>query len=97
VWAANPPEPGGFLLGDELISGASRANLPEGTVECYSGYEYAQRPRAFVWQGERFEVAQIDAEWRTPEGKSFRVRAPDGQVFDLFYRAMYDQWDIHPG
>jgi hypothetical protein len=70
--------------------------MPGGTVECYSGNEYAQRPVAFVWQGVRLEVARIDAEQRTPEGKGFRVRTPVGQVFDLFYRAMYDQWDIRP-
>jgi hypothetical protein len=70
--------------------------MPAAAVECYSGYDYPQRPVAFVWLGERLEVTQIDAERRTPEGKGFWVRTRDGQVFDLFYRALYDQWDINP-
>lgn len=65
-------------------------------VECHSGYEYAQRPAAFIWLDQRCEVAQVDAEWRTPDGKGFRVRTREGQLFDLFYRALYDQWDIIP-
>ena len=64
-------------------------------VECHSGLEYAERPTALWWQGERLEVEAVEAEWRTPEGKTFRVRTIDGQVFELLYVELYDEWRIH--
>ena len=64
-------------------------------VECHSGLEYAGRPTAFWWQGERLEVEAVEAEWRVPEGKTFRVRTIDGQVFELLYVELYDEWRIH--
>jgi hypothetical protein len=63
-------------------------------VECYSGAEYAERPRAFYWQGDRLEIAEILESWRTPEGVRFWVSTPDGQIFDLFFEAEYDAWSI---
>jgi hypothetical protein len=42
-------------------------------VECYSGYTYAQEPRAFEWQGQRYQVRHIAKRWRTPVGPAFRV------------------------
>ncbi|MBE0700042.1 MAG: hypothetical protein IH586_24210 [Anaerolineaceae bacterium] len=65
-------------------------------VECYSGYQYPERPVAFQWQGDRLKVEQILAEWRIPDGKRFQVRTQDGQLFDLFFREMYDEWQIYP-
>jgi len=63
-------------------------------VECHSGYEYAQRPLALHWQGQRLEVAVIEAEWRIPGGKCFRVRCTDERVFELFYGELYGDWRI---
>lgn len=63
-------------------------------VECYSGSEYAEYPRAFDWQGRRLEVAQILHRWRTPPGKTFRVLAADGQVYDLGYDEMSQAWQV---
>ncbi len=65
-------------------------------VECYSGYEYAERPRALHWQGTRLEIEAVEAEWRIPGGKRFRVHTADGQVFELFYGELYDEWRIYP-
>jgi hypothetical protein len=42
-------------------------------VECYSGYTYAQEPRAFEWDGVRYEVVRVVKRWRTPTGPIFRV------------------------
>jgi hypothetical protein len=42
-------------------------------VECYSGYTYAQEPRAFEWDGERYEVVRVVKRWRTPTGPVFCV------------------------
>ncbi len=71
-----------------------------GPVECYSGYEYPQRPQAIWWQGERFEVADIIENRRTPQGKYFRVSVSandrEGQswFFELFYDESNDTWRV---
>jgi hypothetical protein len=64
-------------------------------VECHSGYEYAERPTALYWQGERLEVELIEDRWRIPGGKGFRVRVFGGQRFELFYGELYDEWRIN--
>ena len=64
-------------------------------VECHSGLEYAERPTALWWQGERLEVEAVEAEWRTPGGKQFRVRTTGGQVFELVYVELYDEWRVY--
>ena len=65
-------------------------------VECHSGYAYAERPVALRWLDERLEIEQVEAEWRIPGGKRFRVRVRDGQVFELFYEELYDEWRVNP-
>ena len=69
---------------------------PSGMVECYAGYCYPERPRAFLWQGERVEVQEIEQQWRTPTGLTFRVLAADGRLFMLTYDEAADSWDVHP-
>ncbi len=69
---------------------------PAERVECHSGYEYAERPVAIHWEGGRLEIEEIDAQWRIPGGKRFRVRTRDGRLFDLFYGELYDEWRINP-
>jgi hypothetical protein len=64
-------------------------------VECHSGYTYAERPIALQWEGERLEIEEIEAQWRIPGGRRFRVRVIDGRVFELFYGELYDEWRIH--
>ncbi len=64
-------------------------------VECHSGYTYAERPIALIWEGDRLEVDEIEARWRIPGGLRFRVRTVDGRVFELFYGELYDEWRIH--
>jgi len=63
-------------------------------VECHSGYEYAERPTALQWEGQRLEVEQVEAGWRTPGERCFRVRTRDGRRFDLFYSEQYDEWRL---
>ncbi len=65
-------------------------------VECHSDFEYAERPVALRWMGERLEIEQVEAEWRIPGGKCFRVRTQDGRTFELFYGELYDEWRINP-
>ncbi len=63
-------------------------------VECYSGVEYAERPTAVWWQGQRQAVAAVEAQWRFPGGKGFRVRTVEGLVFHLTYTAQTGEWQI---
>ena len=69
---------------------------PAVKVECYSGGQYAERPRAFEWQGRRYEVAELLHTWRFPDGPGFRVSTTDNQVFELSYRELNDSWEIFP-
>jgi hypothetical protein len=39
-------------------------------------------------------VAEVLQGWRTPQGKRFRVRTRDGQVFDLQYAEQTGAWSI---
>ena len=66
----------------------------ENRVECRSEYQYEQVPIAIHWEGQRLEVDTILAEWRTPQGKGFRIRAVYDGVFELFYNQESTRWDI---
>lgn len=66
----------------------------EDQVECRSDSEYAGRPLAFFWQGQRLEVSDVLAQWRTPRGKAFRVRVLGDLVFELFYDESFDTWTV---
>ena len=50
--------------------------------------------QALTWQGERLEVIEIFARWRTPNGVGFRVRTAQAPVFELFYNEVLDTWQI---
>jgi hypothetical protein len=64
-------------------------------VECRSDLNYADTPLAFYWEGRRLEVEELLASWLTPQGKGFRVKAAEDQVFELFYDEGKDTWYIH--
>jgi len=66
----------------------------ESLVECYSGYTYAQEPRAFTWEGSRRHVVEVVATWREPSGPGFLVRADDGQRYKLQYHEAKDAWQV---
>ena len=63
-------------------------------VECYSGTTYGERPQAFSWEGQRLLIARIEARWRVPDGRRFRVRTEDGRLFELSYREPIGQWQV---
>jgi len=63
-------------------------------VECYSGCEYAEKPVALIWEGQRLAVEEVENRWRTPGGKGFRVRTVDGRLFELIYMELYDEWRV---
>jgi len=64
-------------------------------VECHSEYEYAEKPIALTWDGMRLEIVEILARWRIPAAECFRVKTVDGQIFELFYGELYDEWRIN--
>jgi hypothetical protein len=66
------------------------------SVECRSDVEYADRPLALTWQGQRLEIAEILGRWRAPNEKGFRVKTTDGQAFELVFREILDNWLIRP-
>jgi hypothetical protein len=63
-------------------------------VECHSGYTFPQRPKAIRKDNERLEIEVIETEWRSPQGKFFRVKTIDGSIFVLFYDEANDNWQI---
>jgi hypothetical protein len=66
----------------------------DGQVECRSEYTYAQRPVAFLWQGERLEVEEVQASWQHPQGKKFLIRTRDDRIFELTYNELNQDWHI---
>ncbi len=68
--------------------------MPDVIVECYAGVRYPERPRAFVWEGERVAVEEVERQWRTPAGPAFRVRTADGRHFTLAYDEAAGDWDV---
>lgn len=65
-------------------------------VECHSGYEYAERPTAVYWEGKRYRVLKILAQWRNPDERCFRVQTEGQQTFELFYNQLFDEWRVNP-
>ena len=63
-------------------------------VECRSEYIYAERPKAFYWNGDRIVVSDIVARWRTPQALFFRVNTATHGIFDLSYDEMEGIWEI---
>lgn len=66
-------------------------------VECYSGYQYAQEPRAVETPQGRAEVVSVVRRWREPRGPAFRVRLSDGANATLVYDEALDQWFMQEG
>lgn len=83
-------------MGNELGAEEQPTGQERLQVECHSGYAYAERPVALRWEGQRLDIERVEAEWRAPGGKRFRVRTRDGRLFELFYEELLDQWRITP-
>jgi hypothetical protein len=65
-------------------------------VECRSDWSYAGRPLAVTWQGRRYGVRQVFAEWNAPEGPHFKVECELGFSFELIYQNAQDHWLVLP-
>lgn len=71
------------------------------SVECYSGYKANERPVAFTFRDQRWEVAEIVDRWyeggiepSQPEVSYFKVRTTEGATFLLRYLIYFDSWSI---
>lgn len=80
------------LDGAAVLSETRQAPGP--LVECYSGHTYAQEPRALVWEGRRYPVAEVEARWRTPTGPAFQLRTASGERFEADYSELEDRWTV---
>ena len=65
-------------------------------VECHSDYTYAQRPTAIYWQEAHLGIAEILAEWHSPNARHFKVITVNRLIFELSYWEDADQWRIIP-
>ena len=63
-------------------------------VECHSGFTYADKPAALIWEDRRREIIEITARWRSPEKRYFRVRTSNGQDFELSFSEADNEWQI---
>ena len=69
-------------------------------VACRSGRSYADRPTSFVWNGERYDVENIEREWLEPGRKHFIVIAAKAGVpesekrFHICYDTKEDLWRL---
>ena len=66
----------------------------DAVVECYSGHTFPQYPKAILIDNVRLEIEVIETEWRSPQGKFFRVKTINGSIFVLFYDETSDNWQI---
>jgi hypothetical protein len=65
-------------------------------VECRPDSKYAEGPLSLVWDGRRYEVAEIVARWQGPSENGFRVKTVNGLAFELTHREMPDEWIVQP-
>ena len=66
------------------------------TVECRSDTQYAERPLSLIWQGHRYEIAEIISRWHGPAERGFRVKTINGMAFELTYLEISDYWHVQP-
>jgi hypothetical protein len=85
----------GKVVGESPTKVVSESPIKD-LVECRSDAEYADRPLALMWQGRRLEIKEILERWRSPDQKGFRIKTTEGQAFELIYREIPDDWQIHP-
>ncbi len=63
-------------------------------VWCRSESRYAERPTAFLWEGQRVDVLRVLAQWRDPLGLGFRVLGADQGVYVLRYEQGLEAWTV---
>jgi len=64
------------------------------SVNCYSGYTYAESPRSFRWEGRQYEVEEIESAWQEPGERRFLVRTRENKHFKLCYNEIEKKWSL---
>lgn len=59
-------------------------------VARFAGYQANERPLHFVICGRKLEVHKIASQWYCPEATYFRVRADDGNFYNLRHDDVQD-------
>jgi hypothetical protein len=65
-------------------------------VGCHSSAAYADQPLWVAHDGQRLNIAAIDARWREEERLGFRIRFEDGTAMVLYYVPELDIWSGAP-
>lgn len=63
-------------------------------VESYSGFRADERPVKFILNGRRYEVAEVEDKWYSPQATYFRVVAGDGNRYVLCHKETLDEWSL---
>jgi hypothetical protein len=63
-------------------------------VECHSGGEYAEYPKAVTLDGKRLEVKKILHQWRSQSGKCFRLLLENEAEVQIEYDEGSDCWKL---
>jgi len=67
-------------------------------VTCHSSRSYADRPTSFVWNRQRYEIAEVEREWLEPGQKHFVVKAARADAAEsekrihICYDTVEDLW-----
>jgi len=64
------------------------------SVNCYSGYTYAESPRSFRWEDRQYEVEEIESAWQEPGERYFLVRTRENKRFKLCYNETGKKWSL---
>lgn len=70
------------------------------TVSCYAGYQGEETPRSFTVEdggARRIAVTEVEARWREPGWRAFRVRGDDGRCYLLRQEVASGDWEVRPG
>jgi len=65
-------------------------------VECQSGYSHCDHPTAIIWEGKRLAVKNIEAEWREPDIKYYRILTEDCIRLEIQFNENENIWRITP-
>lgn len=67
-------------------------------VECYAGFKYPEKPRAFTYLNRVYVVSEIlsfqEEERERKRFLSFKVRTEEGEIFTLLYDLQSKGWSL---
>ena len=66
------------------------------TDTCYAGYKADERPTAFTWREQSYQVIDIIDRWYDQDGNYFKVLVQDGGQHLLRHDLNEDRWELVP-